>query len=354
MKNVGALLFSESVDVYNRYALVTCNPATDLQWSIAVNGTDNNGQRVFPLFITIDNYSNPNAVSYSIDGVNGGVAAYTKSVIAINPFTRNVLVTLNNGVVNIYFSEKKLPISEGQKFQVSSSSFSIIYTTGGTFTVPNNWNNSSNKIHAIGAGVNGVNSAGAGLAGRGGGGGAYARLENVILTIGEVLSITIPAANSGADTTLKRGATTLLSADAANPANSNGGLASNCIGDIKYDGGDGGDATVVNRVGGGGAAGPNGAGLDFNLQNGGAGDSGVTGGLGGIAGLVANDGGNGVTWTRIQDGGIFGPGGGGAGGTGGVPNAGDGGNYGAGGGGGFDAGLGGVGKAALLVIEWTP
>src|SRR5258707_11255963 len=68
----------------------------------------------------------------------------------------------------------------------------MFLTSGTTWTVPNDWNNSSNTIEAIGAGGGGAGGhLASGNPGAGGGGGAYATISNVALTPGASIAIQI-------------------------------------------------------------------------------------------------------------------------------------------------------------------
>lgn len=204
------------------------------------------------------------------------------------------------------------------------------YTSGTSWTVPSDWNNSNNEIVAIGGGGNGQNGAAGytvdktyypGAPGTGGGGGACSKITNQTYTAGA--SRTMAIGSAGADTSLKQNdnTTNAVLAKAGSPGASGGtgGQASSGTGATKYSGGNGVSA-------GGGAA--------STTANG----SNPTSGDG--AGTGANG-------TGLGSG--YGSGGGGA------ANGGNAGNYGGGGGGGAgDEGPGGVGRAGLLVITHTP
>lgn len=194
----------------------------------------------------------------------------------------------------------------------------VILTSGTNWTVPSDWNNSSNTVECIGSGSH--------L----GGGGAYAKISNLSLTIGANVSCQL-----GVDSSSPSVASTWFSATstvyAAGATSATGGAASSCVGTVTYSGGNGASATPY---AGGGAAGPNGAGNNASGGVGGSGDA----GHGGAGGNGAN-GGNGTEWGSAGSGG------------GGATNK-TGGNYGGGGGaGGGGAGNGGNG---VIVITYTP
>lgn len=223
--------------------------------------------------------------------------------------------------------------------------------TFGTWTVPDDWNSSNNKIEIIGAGggVEGDPSIAIG----GGGGGAYSAIANVSLTPGSTIRfgqetieprglwIRIDSVNAKPTSTSQgvfaaSGQTALAGTSVAN----SGGLASDCIGTTTFSGGNGGAGGVGTAGGGGGgAAGPGGAG-----KNGGAGDASSIGDDGGGGGGGAGGGSstNGANGTTAGGAGGAGPAGTGAG-TGGDAGAGGAGSDGGGGGGGDQAFQGGAG-----------
>lgn len=278
----------------------------------------------------------------------------------------------------------------------------ILTDTGSVLSweVPEDWNDASNSIHALGAGGGGSRS--------GGGGGAYSAIENLALTPLSSVSYRVgeggDPGDPGGDTWFN-GASFAASSVGARGASgflgssSTGGDAADGIGDTKFSGGDGGSGTEGGAGGGGGgAAGPNGDGANGGSagggEDGGPGGGGANGGGAGVSGSgdtggrgghnrFGSGGGNDVT-PNGQDGGggrgcdqdnfasggmgsfaelwtqtiapIFsvGPGGGAGGGhirSGGKSAAG----YGAGGGGrGQDGSPGGTGAQGFIVIIWTP
>ncbi len=205
----------------------------------------------------------------------------------------------------------------------------IFLTSGTTWTVPSDWNSSSNTVEAIGAGGSGF--------GTGAGGGAYAQISNLTLTPGGTVAFQIgtPGGSSGAgalptaNTWFVNGAT--LVAAGAIQLSSSGGPVANCIGTVKTAGGNG-------STGGGGAGGPDGAGQNASGTTGGNGDAGVVGG--GAGGTTGNPGGTGTIWTQSSDAAKAGPGGGGGSGA-------NGGNYGGGG------GQAGASAPGLIIVTYT-
>ena len=176
----------------------------------------------------------------------------------------------------------------------------ITLSSGTSWTVPADWNNSDNAIHAIGGGGGGDGSGSAGN-GDGAGGGAYARLDNYTLTPSSSVSYAIGARGTRGGTTgqgTNGGNTTFngsaLVADGGknngggyDALDGSGGLASSSTGDVTYDGGSGrGALGASNGGGGGGAAGKSGAGGDAGNYNTGS-DVGGLPGAGGV--LNPND-----------------------------------------------------------------
>lgn len=288
----------------------------------------------------------------------------------------------------------------------------VIFLPAGTttWTVPTNWNSLNNTVEAIGSGANGLDELLSGSqGGTGGGGGAYAKISNLALTGGAVISVQVGAGNSTLVTRFKDSST--LVADYGRRGTGYnlpgaGGLAANSVGTVKFSGGSGGAQGRDAGSGGGGSAGPNGpganggiaastsiyggsgggganngsAGSDSSANNGGVGGNGVGGTGGGTGGSPgggngSNGGGGGGAYDVSTDraggsGGsdtafdaTHGCGGGGGGGTGkGAAVHGNGGAAGGYGGGGGGAGyknssggaVGGAGAPGLIVITYTP
>jgi hypothetical protein len=191
------------------------------------------------------------------------------------------------------------------------SQTTVTFTTNGNFTVPAGV--TSLTVECWGAGGGGGRSSSTNTGRGGGGGGAYAR-SILSVTPGQIIAYTIgsggtggnlsAAANTGGSTVF--GANLILAvggggvADNVNTAGL-GGLATSCIGDVRFNGGNG-----VNGAGGNSGAGGGGAG---STQAGGNGAA-QTGGSGGAVGGGA--GGNGRTNAGAGFGGnTFGGGGGG-------------------------------------------
>jgi hypothetical protein len=240
-----------------------------------------------------------------------------------------------------------------------------LYTTSGTYTFTVPPGVISISVVCVGGGQGGardVAGAGAGL--------AYS--NNISVTAGELLTVTVGAGSNGVEqttspapvagnSTLARGATTLVLARG-------GGASTAQVGDVTNLGGAGGTGGLTGDGGGGAAgyAGTGGKGGAFNNTpgdvstagtggagggGGGAQSSADAGGGGGGVGLVGQ-GTDGAAGARSQGGG------GGSGGTAGgnafsTPSGGAGGTYGGGAGGAIsNAGVGGNGGSGGVRIIW--
>jgi hypothetical protein len=197
----------------------------------------------------------------------------------------------------------------GAVFQEYSNSAPIVYyiTSGNSFTVPADWDNSNNAIHIYGAGGGSsgsyvVSASGNRLGSAGGGGGGYTQVLNLTATRGSSLSYSIGSGGAaGAANNLSSGGnggiTTFASIYSAN-----GGTGSS-ITSSTTTAGVGGTGATAN--GGAGGIGGGAASATNNSSGGGGGGSGGPNGVGGT-------GGNGVIAANPS--GTAGAGGGGSGG----------------------------------------
>lgn len=224
-------------------------------------------------------------------------------------------------------------------------------TGANTWTVPSDWNNSTNTIEVIGAGGGG--SAIVANGAQGGGAGGYGKISNQSYIAGTSIPYTLGAGGIGraAGTTLDGGnggqtywnaislETAVLGSDGGLGGGRTGGVGK---GTVHYNGGDGALGVVNIGGGGGGAAGLNGAG-----QNGNAGGAGgnADNNMGGLGGALNTAGGIGTEYD-----GSHGSGGGGGGGNG--PLSGAGGNYGGGGGGSATNQGSSAGSQGLIIITY--
>ena len=281
-----------------------------------------------------------------------------------------------------------------------------------TYTKPTDWNNANNLVECVGGGGNGYSGQGVAYGGGGGGGGAYSATPNLTLAG----NTNYWCGNYAEGSYFGYSGTNWNSSQIyADPGLSStqvwyggpGGLASNCRGTVKRDGGYS-QNCYYGASGGGGAAGPNGSGglggfsVDGYASSGGGGGGANGGNHGnpGGQGLVGGKGGNNRLGSGGGDGGINGTNGGGGGGgagygygqaavhagagggndqcwdathgcgggSGGGGDGGDstgivggygyaGGNYGGGGGGGGAgtySGSSGVGAQGIIVVTYTP
>lgn len=299
---------------------------------------------------------------------------------------------------------------EARQWQIAADANTVIYitsTASTTWTVPSDWNNSSNTIELIGGGGGGATAqAGQGGAAGGGGGAAYAKITNFSTSTGNNVKIQVGKAggagatgtisffnwNGSGSTSTCSGTTMQLCAmpggAGLGPAGGSGvggsgGASSTSIGSTKAAGGDGGGTSSHgggnSGVGGGGGGGAGGcsATVCISTSPGADGNVGGTTGPGATAGSTGGQGDGtfggggggadtaGTAGTEF-DGSSKGSGGGGGGGTGGGnrgagSNGQAGGNYGAGGGGGGEGGksgspggTGGSGVQGIIVITYTP
>jgi hypothetical protein len=164
----------------------------------------------------------------------------------------------------------------------------IIFTSNSTWTCPAGV--TSITVEAWGGGGRGGTSDGGQGAASGGGGGAYAK-KTISVAPGNSYNVTVglggnyPATTNGGDsyfndtTTVKAAGGTGAPGLNAIPGGS-GGLIADCVGDVVYKGGNGGNSPSTNSGAGGGGAGSTGDGGNANLYTPGTGTS-VGGGNGG-------------------------------------------------------------------------
>ena len=238
----------------------------------------------------------------------------------------------------------------------ASSQTAYLLTTGTTFTIPADWNSSSNAIYMLGAGGGGGNSAVSGnnrAAGGGCGGGGYTKVTNFSSSPSSSITYAIGtsvANTDGGDTTWNSGAYTAgggkkgTAATTPTSAGGAGGTGST------YNGGQGGAGAFGTTAsqgygsgGGGGAAGTNGVGANGGTGFGSTTAANIAGGGGGGNGGGSN-GGNAASAT-------FGSGGNNFGGTGGGATTGANGTFGGGGAGVVNTGTGGSGGSGIDILN---
>lgn len=172
----------------------------------------------------------------------------------------------------------------------------VIFLTAGTsWTVPSDWNSSSNSIECIGGGGSSGTNSGYVV---GGGGGAYSKITNLALTPGNTVSYSVGAGGLASGTgiggnTWFNGTTFSSNSVAAEGAQYDiGGRSSSGRGTTKYSGGNGGfTSSSPYHAGGGGAAGKNSAGTAGSVATGGAAGGGAAGNTAGTEYTATN------TWT---------------------------------------------------------
>jgi hypothetical protein len=341
-----------------------------LSWTAASNATYYTIQRSPNTTSSYSTVATTSALTYNDSGLTSS-STYWYQIFATN-------------------SSGSGPTSTGVSVTMGHTTTTVTYLTASTtWTVPANWNNSSNTIETIGGGGGGggggtSNTTNSGAGGGGGGGGAYSIATNVTLTPSAQVTVSVgaggAAAATGADSFFcnattncaniasssvvvgaKGGGPGTAGSTSAKGAAGSGGASASGFGNYKVNGGAGaaGGATSTTVGGGGGGAGGAGGcgsascnsgsqGAAGSAGNAGSGQTGGVGGegdntYGGAGGAAAGGaGGAGAEWGTGH-----GSGGGGGGGTGGASNTaasvtgGTAGAYGAGGGGG-----GGGGKAS--------
>ena len=218
-------------------------------------------------------------------------------------------------------------------------------TSGTTWTVPPDWNNSNNTIEVIGGGGGGSREGSSNTGGHGGGGGGYSQISNLTLTPGNSVTYQVGGGGAGGASNGSNGssgtdtwfngascAAASVCGKAGGGGNLNnsggaGGALASGVGTIKNSGGAGGGAAGGNGAdggsGGGGSAGPlggGGAGANGDTSN-----SGGSGGGGNGGGLPGNSSGGGSPGSGGNN--HSGVGGGPGGGSSGTQGGGGGGSY---------------------------
>lgn len=275
-------------------------------------------------------------------------------------------------------------IGYGAPLQYTFATVAFI-VSGPTWAVPSDCigvtGQAGEFIDCIGAGASGAANRGAPNVTVGGGGGAWSRsTSGISLTPSVPVSIAVgvggaqvtvttnvnTAGNSGGDTSFNSGAVLAKGGVGQTGVTSptNGGDAAAGIGQVKFRGGHGGAVTnSFSSSGGGGAAGPNGDGLNGGASSGsgvatagGTADNGTDGvGSAGSAGATSQPGGNGTRYDATHGLG----GGSGACYYGGNMTAGAGGQYGGGGGAvkniaNSGTHISGKGGEGLIVVAYVP
>ena len=272
--------------------------------------------------------------------------------------TNNALgfTTKNNSVVSNFFKMSLLSLSfislilfSGQTANAQQQT--VVLTTGTSWTVPAGAATSSITVECWGAGGGGSFSSSSDGAGGAGGGGAYAKKVFTNFTVGQSIDFVIGTGGLGATGTNDGGETWFsinsiagVKADGGKGALNNskngalGGTAAASFGDIKFNGGKGGNGSFTSgwacgneqASGGGGAAATTtaagAAGGNAATNTGTAFCSGNYSNIGmGASSLLftgyTSKGGNGVTYSGVGNFGTYG-----AGGSGGVSNTYNGGN----------------------------
>lgn len=180
-----------------------------------------------------------------------------------------------------------------------SSTTTELFTASTTWTCPDGVSDIS--IECWGAGGGGADGGGTPSGGDtstgGGGGGAYSKKNSFTVSPGTGYTVSVGTAGAiggnGSDTYFKDSSTVLAKGGTGGTgaAGGTGGQSSSGVGDTKYSGGNG---AFGDQGGGGGSAGPLGAGSNGGIDAGGAGNNSNTAGVGiGAAGNSNVEGGSG-------------------------------------------------------------
>ena len=208
------------------------------------------------------------------------------------------------GNLQLINSQSSIVYSENRYWQIANDSTQIIITSSSNpitcgancATIPSDWS-TTNTIEVIGGGGNGVAAVASGRGGAGGGGGGYSIKSNQSLSGNVAFNVGVAGGgpnstgdsyfcNSASNCTTGATFGSAVISGAHGGTNGStttggvGGSTTNAVGDTKYAGGTGGNASSTIRTpgaGGGGAGGPNGAG-------GGGAASATTAGRGGSGG----------------------------------------------------------------------
>lgn len=193
-------------------------------------------------------------------------------------------VMVNGEAVSVAIGEAGLTISEEYIYTTTQDGVEVDVPSWATSAVVECW------------GSGGMGGGGdVGMRGGGGGGGAYAR-KTISVASGDKLKLFLYQSTDYLDTWVEKSGSVICKAkrggDGYEGAAGVGGAAASCVGDIKYNGGNGYYyPTGTTGGGGGGSAGVSGAGNSATSRLGASAVSG--GGAGGNGGYAGNDGSNG-------------------------------------------------------------
>jgi hypothetical protein len=295
------------------YTLEFSSASTTTIGQFDIRGTAGN-------LVTVTNSLSSNATLASL----GSAVQSNIDYISFNSITATPTPTATGTVPYYWYvganSTQDTTTTTGLVFSSDASYTYYNLTSGTSWSVPANWNNSDNNVYLIGGGGGGsgsvvASSSGSHNSGSGGGGGGFTALTNTTLTAGGTVSYAIGAAgangtgSTSASTAGGGGTTTFnISNTAGGGGGAATGLGTRTAGTAgtgsTFNGGTGGLGTApgtnTTNAGGGGAGS---GGLDGAGVNGGA-NSGATIGAGGagnnnlgdylfVSGAQYGDGGNG-------------------------------------------------------------
>ena len=161
---------------------------------------------------TITNWNVPSGTAGNVVTINSSAAGTGRSItysgsqlnLDYMSFTDIIFPQGTNGAYNIYAGANSTNGGNisGIAFIDPTVKKAYLLTTGTTWTVPSDWNNSNNAIYLIGAGGSSSTSASSGnnrAGGGGGGGGGYTAITNYSATPLSTIPYTIGASTSNAN-----------------------------------------------------------------------------------------------------------------------------------------------------------
>jgi hypothetical protein len=373
---VGTRVFAGGGLTYNNFTIGGTSPAGAVYSITGANTFTGTFSSTRPVAFTVQFAANQTISTWGVTGTAGNVVTVNSSVSGTQrtlTYTGSSRSSMNYmsiqdinfsytlGAANPYLVYAGANSTNGGNnlgvaFINGTTQTAYLLTSGTTWTVPSDWNNTNNTIHMIGAGGGGATSAVSGnnrAAGGGGGGGGYTVVTNFSSTPSSSINYAI---GSGGTATITAGSTTWNSS----AYTAGGGGAGTATTTPTSAGGAGGTGTFAGGTGGaggfgtaantgygggagGGAGGPNGVG--------GAGGT----GFGSITGTAKAGGGGGGNGGGSAGGnassGLQGNGGNNLGGTGGGVGNGVSGTFGGGGAGGVNATVGGSGGAGIDIAN---
>lgn len=255
--------------------------------------------------VTTVNVANGTTLYYTLNNSSTATSAdFTTAVngsVIMNGGANSFTLTVNSSSQNKSFYLDLRTVSSSGSIVANTDTISIyppqgqqLFTSNGSFVVPAG----VTKVSIVAVGAGGSN---------GGGGGALSYTNDVSVTPSETLTVLVGLASGARDTSIARGATTLVLAKGGSTSGA-GGAAASGVGAVRQSGGAGG-GKLTQVGGGGGAAGYSGSGGSGASPGGNGGSSGSGGGGGGGCSANGNDSGKGGGGVGLSGEGASGSGG---------------------------------------------